>query len=186
MELAQTITRANSGLRAEDFDEIVRLNQRRIYRVLLAEVRDPELADSLTQECFVRAFKGRSTFRGEASVGTWLVRVAINLARDHQRSGKLNFLRRLLSSDEGNEAEQVADPGRSPEYLVLQQEAASRIWALTRKLPETQRRVFHLRYAEDMSVEEIAAATGKAEGTIKMHLHRAVKAVRRWSRTGEA
>ena len=50
---------------AEDFDRLVRLHQRRIYRVLLSVLRDAEAADTLTQECFLRAYQKRQSFRGE-------------------------------------------------------------------------------------------------------------------------
>ena len=70
-------------LAAEDFEPLVRLHQRRIYRVLLAVLRDAEAADTLTQECFLRAYKKRQSFRGDSAVGTWLVRIALNLSLIH-------------------------------------------------------------------------------------------------------
>src|SRR5512136_2354512 len=70
----------------EDFDRIVLQHQKQIYRMLLNIVRDSDVADTLTQECFLKAFKRRSSFRGESSLLTWLVSIAINLARDHNRN----------------------------------------------------------------------------------------------------
>jgi hypothetical protein len=68
-----------AGITPDDFDSIVRCNQRRIYRLLLLYLRDADAADTLTQECFLRAFETRARFRGECSLETWLCRIAVNL-----------------------------------------------------------------------------------------------------------
>ena len=70
------------GISEDDFGEIVQLNQRRIYRLLLSMTRNPDTAETLTQECFLRAFEKRKSFRAEANVSTWLYRIAVNLARN--------------------------------------------------------------------------------------------------------
>ena len=106
---------------AEDFDRLVRLHQRRIYRVLLSVLRDAEAADTLTQECFLRAYQKRQGFRGDSAVGTWLVRIALNLARDHQKSRRQSFWRRLMgSTSEDTEAAAAGlpDQQRSEERRV--------------------------------------------------------------------
>ncbi len=75
------------GRTAEACDDLVRVHQRRIYRILLMLVRDRDAAETLTQECFPRAYAKGGDFRGEANVGAWLVRIALNLARDPNRTG---------------------------------------------------------------------------------------------------
>ena len=75
----------------DDFDGIVFQNQKRIYRTLLLLVRDADAAENLTQECFLHAFRMRNGFRGESGVATWLVRIAINLAHDHNRNRRWAF-----------------------------------------------------------------------------------------------
>ena len=166
-----------SALAAEDFDLLVREHQRRIYRVLLLLVRDPDAADMLTQECFLRAFERRGTFRGEARVDTWLVRIAVNLARDHAKNRRAAFWRRLVR---GGDAESgvVADRGASPEGLLLVREELAAVWSAAGALSVHQRTAFVLRYAEEMSLEEIAVAMSVEVGTVKSHLARAVAAVR--------
>src|SRR5512146_1096135 len=79
----------------DSFEWIVFQNQKRIYRTLLFLVRDADAAETLTQECFLRAFRMRNEFRGESGVTTWLVRIAINLAHDHNRNRRWAFWRRL-------------------------------------------------------------------------------------------
>jgi RNA polymerase sigma-70 factor (ECF subfamily) len=69
----------------EDFEWMVLQHHKQIYRVLLFLLRDADAAETLTQECFLKAFKRHKSFRGESSLATWLVAIAINLARDHRR-----------------------------------------------------------------------------------------------------
>jgi len=170
-----------------DFDLVVREHQRRIYRVLLGLVRDPDLADNLTQDCFVRAYQKRSSFRGESSVSTWLISIAINLARDHARNRRAGFWRRLFSAP-AEEAEialaSAADRGASPERSLMARQEMDRVWAIVDELPERQREVFLLRFAEEMPLEEIALALGRELGTVKAHLFRAVGTVRKRMKDG--
>ena len=174
--------RAVTGIRAEDFDELVRTNQRRIYRVLLALVRDPDAADTLTQECFLRAYRKRASYRGEASVETCLVRIAVNLARDHGKNRKRAFWRRLFAwrRDEQpmDQAALVADPQASPERALAARQDVSAVWSAVDELSPQQRAIFVLRFAEEMPLEEIAQAMELEVGTVKSHLHRAVTTVR--------
>ena len=169
----------------EDFDGLVLAEQRRIYRVLQAMLRDPDAADSLTQECFLKAYEHRKRFRGECSVRTWLMRIAINLARDHVKSRRWQFWRQLFSEPAGSEEmiESVdplepVDPHASPERSLLARERFAHVSAAVDNLPNQQRAVFVLRFLEEMSIEEIAQATSLRPGTVKAHLFRAVSAVR--------
>lgn len=174
-------SRAAASDIVSDFDTIVRENQRRIYRILLALVRDADLADNLTQECFVRAYEKRGSFRADASVATWLTRIAINLARDQARSRKDGFWRSLFggSREEADEAAAaVAHEGSSPEQIVLAREATQIVLDEMATMPAQQREVFALRFFEELSLEEIATVLDREIGTVKTHLFRAVKKVR--------
>jgi RNA polymerase sigma-70 factor, ECF subfamily len=173
-EAAATLTR-------EAFEQIVAAHQQRIYRLLLTLLRDADAAQTLTQECFLRAYRRRAGFRGEASVGTWLARIAVNLARDHGRSRARRFWERVLGREveEESPAERVPDRAASPERSLLAREGTATVWALAAELPGRQREVFLLRFAEEMSLEEIAQALGLEVGTVKSHLFRAVAVMRR-------
>src|SRR6202046_93293 len=83
----------------QDFDTVASEHRPRIFRFMLASVRDRESAENLTQECFIRAYRARDQFRGAASISTWLLQIAVNLARDHESSGRLKFWRRALGID---------------------------------------------------------------------------------------
>jgi RNA polymerase sigma-70 factor (ECF subfamily) len=163
-----------------DFDALVELYRPRIFRFILASLRDPETAENLTQDCFVRAYKARSQFRGDARLGTWLMQIAANLIRDHQGSSRLKFWRRSLRSevDLKDACDWVPDRQRSPEAVASAKEQVRAIWNAAADLSERQRTVFLLRFVEDMDLLEIAAVTGMKEGTVKAHLFRALQAVR--------
>src|SRR3954468_11344638 len=101
-------TLTSQALTAEDFDELVRRNQKRIFRLLMSLLHDEDAADSLTQECFLRAYNKRSSFRGESSVDTWLFRIAVNLARDHHRNKRQGFWKKLFAGARDDEDEPLA------------------------------------------------------------------------------
>jgi len=163
-----------------DFDSLVEAHRPRIFRFILASLRDREAAENLTQDCFVRAYKARAQFRGESGVVTWLMHIAANLVRDHEASGRLKFWRRSLRSDVelSDVSEWVADQQRSPEAIAAAKEQVRAVWHAAANLSERQRTVFLLRFVEDMDLLEIAAVTGMKEGTVKVHLFRALQAVR--------
>jgi len=164
----------------QDFESLVRQHRPRIFRFLLASLRDPETAENLTQNYFVRAFKARDQFRGGSRVGTWLMHIAANLVRDHEASSRLKFWRRKLRPDlDPNDiSDWIPDQQKSPEAMALAKEQVKAIWRAAASLSERQRTVFLLRFVEDMDLLEIAAVTGMKEGTVKTHLFRAVQSVR--------
>lgn len=166
----------------EDFEAVVAAHQRRIYRVLLGMLRDVDAAETLVQECFLRAYQSRASYRGEASVAVWLAGIAVNLARDHMRSRRAGFWRKLFDrgrDDVTDVGEIVADRRATPEQELLAHEGAEVVWRTAERLPAKQRAVFILRFVEEMSLEEIAQALGVRTGTVKSHLARAVSSMRR-------
>jgi len=162
----------------DDFDWIVTKNQKRIYRTLLLLVRDADAAEDLTQECFMRAFRMRSKFRGESGVATWLMRIAINLAHDHNRNRRWAFWRRLRQTEYIDTIGQL-DARRTPEEALIDSESLSSVWSAVGRLPERQKTVFLLHFFEEMPLDEISATMDLELGTIKSHLHRAIATVRK-------
>ena len=80
---------ASSDEHAQEFSLVVANHRLQIFRFLLASTRDVDLAETLTQECFLKAHRNWSGFRGESSAMTWLMRIAINLQKDHWRNRRL-------------------------------------------------------------------------------------------------
>ncbi len=177
MEMIERRTTDDRSPRAEEFESVVERYQRRIFRILLLLLRDSDAADTLTQECFLRAFKKRASFRGESALETWLIRIALNLAHDYRKNKRGGFWMRLVRGGEIREAE-ARDRHSSPEQLATAREEVRELWAAAEELPTKQRIAFELHFAEDMSLEEIAAAMGVESGTVKSHLARALHTVR--------
>ncbi len=178
--IEEAVARAPARCRIlpDDFEPIVREHQQRIYRILFLMLRDADEADNLTQECFLRAFSRRAGFRGEAEPGTWLVRIALNLARDQLKSRRASFWRRLLRGREIAD-QALADRHSSPEDSLLARERLEAVWTAVESLPMRQRTVFTLRFGEDMTLAEIARILKLREGTVKAHLAQANNAIRR-------
>ncbi len=152
----------------------------RIYRYALLSLRDPELAESLTHDCLMRAHNARAQFRGDCTVATWLTRIATNLIRDHVRSRKLQFWKAasLTAVDAGDVVDRLRSHEASPEAALLAREQVSVLWQRVERLSPKQRSVFLLRFVEELELSEIAAATGMNLSTVKSHLHRALQGVR--------
>lgn len=174
------VSAVSGGDTLDDFDAVVRTHQQHVFRVLASLVRDTDTAHTLTQECFLRAYKNRQTFRGNASVRTWLLAIVVNLARDHARSRRLSFWKRLLQHGEDPSllAEALPDRGPAADKVLLAREELGTVWAALEKLPDRQRTVFVLRFVDDLSLEQIASSMGTTVGTVKTHLFRAVATLR--------
>ena len=174
------LARAESLLELADFDEVVRLYQPRIFRFLMASLGDRDLAESLTQDCFLKAYTARHQFRGDSSLATWLTRIALNLVRDHLRSRRMRFWQKTRDTalDIVDVSDWIPDAACSPEETCLQQERVREIWRSVEKLSRQQRTVFLLRFVEEMELSEIAETTGMNTSTVKSHLYRALRVVR--------
>jgi RNA polymerase sigma-70 factor (ECF subfamily) len=139
-----------------------------------------DLAETLTQECFLKAHRNWGSFRGESTAMTWLMRIAINLQKDHWRNRRMQFWRQTQNNsvDMDEASEWLASGESSVECQLLAQEQVRHVWTAVKGLSERQRTVFLLRYVEEQDLSEIARATGLSEGTVKAHLSRAVGKVR--------
>ena len=165
----------------EDINTLCATYRSRIYRYALLSLRDADLAESVTQDCFLKAHRARGEFRGDCSVATWLTRIATNLLRDSTRSRKFQFWKTANNTavEAGAMADRLRSPGLSPEtHLQVRQELV-KVWDTVATLPGKQRSVFLLRFVEEMELPEIATAMGLHVGTVKSHLHRALSAVRK-------
>src|SRR5216110_1660622 len=92
----------NPAAELENFERLVEQYQARVLRFVFASVRDMDLAETLTQDCFWKAYKNRNAFRGDCSVHTWLMKIAINLVRSHMRNRRFQFWKKAerVRSDE--------------------------------------------------------------------------------------
>jgi RNA polymerase sigma-70 factor (ECF subfamily) len=178
LEAMATVTAKE--LAEQEFADVVASHRAPIFRFLLASTRDVELAENLTQECFLKAHRNWAQFRGDSSPMTWLMRIAINLEKDHWRNRRLQFWRKTQTNavDLDEASEWLPSGERTAEQQMLAREQVARVWKAVEGLSERQKAVFLLRYVEDQELTEIARATGLSEGTVKAHLSRALSKVR--------
>lgn len=172
-------------LELADFDEVVRVYRPRIFRFLMASLGDRDVAESLTQDCFLKAYNARHQFRGESSLSTWLTRIALNLVRDHLRSRRMRFWQKTRDTalDLVDISDWVPDTKATAETTLLQRERVKNVWKVVNDLSRHQKMVFLLRFVEEMELNEIAESTGMNTSTVKSHLYRALRIVR--ERVGE-
>jgi len=178
--MAGEATRIDGEAAAREFAGIVEAHRPQIFRFLLASTRDVDLAETLTQECFLKAHRNRDNFRGESSAMTWLMRIAINLEKDYWRNRRLQFWRhtRTNSVDLDEASEWLPSGERSVEQHLIAKEKVAQVWRVVASLSGRQRTIFLLRYVEELELADIARSTGLSEGTVKAHLSRAVNKVR--------
>jgi RNA polymerase sigma-70 factor (ECF subfamily) len=150
---------------------------RRLYRICLSYLRDPDDALDAVQESFVKAFQNAARWDGLADAGPWLTRIAVNMSIDrYRRTRRRRVTFAPLADTDHDDTQAAHEP--SPERRVASRETGARIQAALGALPERQRAVFVLRHYEEMSLEEIASSLGLSLGTVKSTLHRAVHRLR--------
>jgi RNA polymerase sigma-70 factor (ECF subfamily) len=164
----------------EDIDELVRIHRSSVLRHAWWLLKDKDLAESVTQDCFLRAFKARALYRGQCSVRTWLLAIATNLVRDTTRSRGFRFWKHVSASavDVHELGSRLACRQQTAEANLLMRERLRHLWATVDGLPGKQRAVFLLRFVEEMPVSEIADSTGLNLSTVKSLLYRALRTVR--------
>jgi RNA polymerase sigma-70 factor (ECF subfamily) len=163
-----------------DFDAVMQVYRPRIFRFALASLRDRDAAESVTQDCFLKAYRAWDQFRGDAAVQTWLMQIAVNLVRDVARSRRFQFWKRAGATSVALDAASawIPDRGASPEAQAAARQRIDAMWEVVAHLSPKQRTVFLLHFLEGMAPAEIEAATGITRAAIKVHLFRAVHAVR--------
>src|ERR1700689_3281109 len=122
----------------EDINTLCATYRSRIYRYALLSLRDADLAESVTQDCFLKAYRARQDFRGDCSVATWLTRIATNLIRDSTRSRKFQFWKASTVVEIGGVADPLRSPGLSPETSLVLREELVKVWAAVENLPGKQ------------------------------------------------
>src|SRR6202161_1944620 len=126
---------------AEEFSRIVASHRPQIFRFLLSSTRDVDLAETLTQDCFLKAHRNWGSFRGESSAMTWLMRIAINLQKDHWRNRRMQFSRhtRTNAVDLDEASDWLPSGESSIEQQLLARERVKQVWTAVKGLSERQR-----------------------------------------------
>ena len=157
------------------FDELMKRYQRKIFGYLLRSVRNYEDAEELTLEVFFKAYRALGSWEPKAKFSTWLYTIASNLSIDYHRS-KARQPVYILEDEEIIETKLVAtDISSNPEKQLEDKERGRLIREAVDELSAKQKTVFMLARYEGMQIKEVAETLGMAEGTVKIHLHRAIK-----------
>jgi RNA polymerase sigma-70 factor, ECF subfamily len=153
---------SNEAAEALEFEAVMRLYRPRIFRFALASLRDRDAAETVTQDCFVNAHRAWATFRGEATVQTWLMQITVNLIRDFGKRRRYQFWKRAASGavDVSEAADWLPNQGLSPEQQAVARQRVKAVWNVLAELSDRQRTVFLLHFMEEMTAAEIEAATG--------------------------
>lgn len=151
------------------FERLYRDNERRVFALCLRLSSDPSLAEELTQEVFVRAWRKLGTFRGESAFSSWLYPLTVNVALSERRS-RLRRLMRVVPTEDVSVLERPQRPPAPETGFDLERAMAA--------LPPGARAVFVLHDVEGRTHEEIAEMLGLATGTSKAQLHRARRLLR--------
>jgi RNA polymerase sigma-70 factor (ECF subfamily) len=168
----------NPAREIENLEQLVAQYRTRVLRFVFASVRDMDLAESLTQDCFWKAYRNRDAFRGDCNTHTWLLKIAINLVRDHTRKRRFQFWKKA-ECVRNEEIRDCPDHGISPEQRAAINEQVHAVWEATKALSDRQRTAFFLRFVEDLDIIEIAQSMGLSESTVNVYLLRAVRSIRK-------
>jgi len=165
----ELVERFRAGDRSA-FDLLVRRHQKGMWRMVRRYIKSDADASDVTQQAFVRAFKGLISFRGTASVRSWLFRIAINCSlswiRDHKRE------------QPGEVAEDALTEEPAALTNLTGDEEGARLRAAILMLPPKQKLVLELRVFDDLPFKEVADLADCSENTAKVNFHYAVKRLR--------
>lgn len=162
------------------FEELVDRHKQKAFHIAFDFARDREAAKDLSQDAFLKAFMNLKKFDGRSGFYTWFYRILVNVCLDYKRRQK------RAPADEFdetvmNQMEPSHQPAKpiAPDQHVWAGEFSKKVDVALAALPPKQRTAFILKNHQGLSIREIAAMMESAEGTVKVHLHRAVTTLRR-------
>lgn len=161
------------------FNELVELYGDRVYRLMLRMLARKDEAEDMAQEVFVQVFKAIHQFRGDAKLGTWIYRVAVNLCKNRgkylsrRHAGSEDELEALADRAPLAEAKGITSGEVSgPDQVVQGYQVEAIVRRCILELDSEFQEVLILRDVEELSYEEIGEITNLPEGTVKSRLHR--------------
>jgi RNA polymerase sigma-70 factor (ECF subfamily) len=164
----------------EQFADLVAQHQRRAVRIAYSYLRDAHDADEAVQDAFVKVFTHIASYREEYPFEVWFTRILVNGCLD-LRKARARRMRWALPMSSPVESAPNDPPASqpSPEDRVLSSERAGHIAEAIEKLPDRQRMVFTMCHVADHSTSEVSQTLGLSEATVRVHLFRAVRKLRK-------
>ncbi len=154
------------------YNQLVLRYKEKVYWIVRRMIPDHDDADDITQNVFIKAYQSLRSFKGDSSFYTWIYRIAINLSLNEIRRKKF---RKTFSIDE--EIHQISTQDDQPIEVMLKEEQTQLIKSAIDQLPEKQKKVFLLRYYEELPYEEIAKILHTSVGGLKANYFHAVKKI---------
>ena len=161
------------------FDLLVLKYQHKIVNLVMRYVRDPELAQDITQEAFIKAYRALPRFRGDSAFYTWMYRIAVNTAKNHlaaQRRRPMDVELDLQDPEQYDLHAKLRETD-TPEGVTLSDELRESVETAIAALPDDLRTAIILRELEGMSYEEIAQTMECPVGTVRSRIFRARDAI---------
>jgi RNA polymerase sigma-70 factor, ECF subfamily len=174
-ELVKRVLAGDTAL----YEIIMRRHNQLLYRVVRSILPNEEEAEDVMQDTYVRAYEHLEQFAGRAQFRTWLTRIAV-----HEALARVRRSMRFSSPSpgenfDGDPMEILVASDRTPEQQAADSELRNLLERAIAQLPESYRTVFMLRDVQDMSIDEVANILDLSEGTVKVRLHRARRALRK-------
>jgi RNA polymerase sigma-70 factor (ECF subfamily) len=164
----------------ERYGEIVAHQQRRAVRIAYQYLRDAHDADEAVQDAFVKVFTHITSYREDLPFEVWFTRILVNACLDlrKSRSRRLRWAVPMSSAADVTPPDPVT-PEPTPEQRLVSKELAKEITAAVDSLPDRQRTVFTLCHLAEHTTAEVSQALGLSEATVRVHLFRAIRKLRR-------
>jgi RNA polymerase sigma-70 factor, ECF subfamily len=154
------------------FDVLVERHRRPVYQLCYRFMGNHEDASDLSQEVFLRAYRGLAKFRGQSSIATWLYRIGVNACLNRVSA-------KAIPSEPIADREFVDADAESPSDRVLRGERSAQVRAAIAELPPKQRAALILRTYHDMSHQEIADVVGGSVGAVKANIFHALASLKK-------
>ena len=161
--------------RPDAFDDLMKRYKGQIYAYLLRSVKNYEDAEELTIEVFFKAYRALDTWKPQARFSTWLYKIAHNLSIDFHRAKSRRHTYSLDDDEFSLDEPTAVDLWSNPEWEAEEKDRHRIIRDAVDQLSPKQKAVFMLNRYQGLQIKEITEVLGMAEGTVKIHLHRAVR-----------
>lgn len=176
MPIQQNLNGVSSDESLEAFEQIILENEAKITNLIYGMIGDYHLAQDLTQETFIKAFKARHGFNGRSKFSTWLYRIAVNVTLDHRRK---SIVRHEKAAEEMEPLNFSDDLTQDPDHSCQVKAIKDLLSQAIAKLPEQQREVFTLREINGCSTKEVAQILDISLELVKWRLHKARATLRK-------
>lgn len=165
----------------DSFEKLIEDNRKKVYNIALRMLGNPEDANDVTQEVFLRVYKSMRGFKEQSSFSTWIYRITKNVCLDEIRKKKKNnlvYIDKEIEYGDGQVKMQLEDERETPEEAAERSELSVRVREAIAMLPEQHRILIILRDIQNFSYDEIAGILKCPDGTVKSRINRARSALR--------